>query len=321
MKLSIVIVCWNDLKVIRDCLRSIFDTVIKTDFEVIVSDNASTDGSVEFIRREYPQVKLVENGANLGFSKGNNTGIRAASGDYILILNPDTIVHKGALDLWMQLADQHPDAGAFGCRVLNPDGSWQLSARPFATVWRYWLTALGLGPLANVSDVFTSAVYPHWNGDTTREVDWVSGCCALFRGPLLKKLGGFDEQFFYHFEEADLCHRVWLSGSKIVYIPQVTITHLGGQSVKRAPLRFQLESYRSRYRYFYKYFGERGARRCRTVSIANLRIRQLGYGLLRLVRRSSDLDDRLQMYRAVVQWNKLLDPVRFVKERVEPSVG
>src|SRR5215813_14234454 len=101
MKLSIVIVCWNDLRVIRDCLRSIYDTVVDTDFEVIVSDNGSTDGSIEFIRKDYPQVRLVENGANLGFSKGNNAGIRVATGDYILILNPDTILHKGALDLWL----------------------------------------------------------------------------------------------------------------------------------------------------------------------------------------------------------------------------
>jgi GT2 family glycosyltransferase len=321
MKLSIVIVCWNDLRVIRDCLRSIFETARKTDFEVIVSDNGSTDGSIEFVRENYPQVHVVENRENLGFSKGNNAGIRVAKGDYVLILNPDTIIHDGALDRWVERADAHPEAGAFGCRVLNPDGSWQLSARPFATVWRYWLTALGLGPLANLSEVFTSSVYPHWKGDTQREVDWVSGCCALFRGPLLRELGGFDEQFFYHFEEADLCRRVWDVGSRILFIPEITITHLGGQSVKRAPLRFQLESYRSRYRYFYKYFGERGARRCRRVSIAGLRIRQAAYGLLSLVRPSRDLEERLDMYRAVVRWNKLLDPIRFVKERAEPSLG
>jgi len=314
MKLSIVIVCWNDLRVIRDCLRSIYDTVVDTDFEVIVSDNGSTDGSIEFIRKDYPQVRLVENGENLGFSKGNNAGIRVATGDYILILNPDTILHKGALDLWLRIADRHPEAGAFGCRVLNQDGSWQLSARPFATIGRYWLVALGLGRIA------VSATYPRWNGDTQREVDWVSGCCALFRGPLLKEqLSGFDEQFFYHFEEADLCRRVWASGTKILYSPEPTITHLGGQSVKRAPLRFQLESYRSRYRYFYKYFGEKGAHQCRTVSIAGLRIRQLGYGFLSLVKPSSDLRDRLEMYRTVVQWNKRLDPIRFVRERVEPT--
>jgi len=321
MKLSIVIVCWNDLNVIRNCLESIFATVRKTDFEVIVSDNGSSDGSVDFVRQSYPQARIVENGENLGFSKGNNAGIRVTKGEYVLILNPDTIIHKGALDKWVELANKHPEAGAFGCRVLNPDGSWQLSARPFATVWRYWLAALYLGPLAYLSGIFISNVYPGWKGDTKREVDWVSGCCALFRGRLLKDLGGFDEQFFYHFEEADLCRRVWDAGFKIIFIPEVSITHLGGQSVKRAPLRFELETYRSRYRYFYKYFGEHGARQCRSVSIAALRIRQAGYGMLRLLRPSTDLEERLGMYRTVVRWNKLLDPIRFVKEGVEPSLG
>ena len=138
---------------------------------------------------------------------------------------------------------------------------------------------------------------------------------------MLKDLGGFDEQFFYHFEEADLCRRVWDAGFKIIFIPEVSITHLGGQSVKRAPLRFELETYRSRYRYFYKYFGEHGARQCRSVSIAALRIRQVGYGMLRLFRPSAGLEERLGRYHAVVRWNKLLDPIRFVKEGVEPSIG
>src|SRR5258708_1106055 len=123
MKLSIVIICWNDLKVIGDCLRSIFDDNRLTEFEVIVSDNGSADGSVDFIRQHYPAVRIVENAANLGFAKGNNAGIQVSSGQYVLILNPDTIVHPGALENWLAFADQHPEAGAFGCRVLNPDGS------------------------------------------------------------------------------------------------------------------------------------------------------------------------------------------------------
>src|ERR1700689_589762 len=98
MKLSVVIICWNDLLVIRECLRSIYDGTHKTEFEVIVSDNGSTDGSIEFIHENYPQVVVVENGANLGFAKGNNAGIRASKGEYVLILNPDTIIHEGSLD-------------------------------------------------------------------------------------------------------------------------------------------------------------------------------------------------------------------------------
>ena len=127
MKLSIVIICWNDWKVIADCLSSIFEQTKQISFEVIVSDNGSTDGSRENIRRDFPKAQIVENGANLGFAKGNNAGIRVAQGEYVLILNPDTIICDRALEKLVAFADQHSEAGAFGCRVLNPDGSFQLN--------------------------------------------------------------------------------------------------------------------------------------------------------------------------------------------------
>jgi GT2 family glycosyltransferase len=230
MKLSVVIICWNDLRVIRDCLRSIYEGTHATDFEVIISDNGSVDDSIEFVRKHYPQVRIVENQQNLGFARGNNAGIRASRGEYVLILNPDTIIHDGAFDRLIEFADRHPEAGAFGCRVLNPDGTYQVSARLFPTIWRYWVSALGLSKL---SSLFVYEEYPRWRGDTERSVDWQSGCCVMFRAGLLKNLGGFDEQFFYHFEEVDLCRRVWNAGRPILFTPQAVITHLGGQSVGR----------------------------------------------------------------------------------------
>ena len=156
MKLSVIILCWNDLKVLRDCLRSIYETTKALEFEVIVSDNGSTDGSIEFIREHYPQVRLIENGRNLRFAKANNVGIRASRGEYILILNPDTIIHEGTLEKMVTYADARPKGGAFGCRVLNSDGSYQESARPFLSVRGEWLTALGLRSLAHLSTWFTS---------------------------------------------------------------------------------------------------------------------------------------------------------------------
>src|ERR1700732_3889801 len=144
MKLSIVIICWNDLRVIRDCLRSIFEGTHTTEFEVIVSDNGSVDDSVEFIRKHYPKVTVVENQQNLVFASGNNAGIRASHGEYVLILNPDTIIHDGALDKIVSYADLHPEAGAFGCRVLNADGTFQACIRPLPSVRSEWCAALGL---------------------------------------------------------------------------------------------------------------------------------------------------------------------------------
>lgn len=319
MKLSIVVICWNDWKVIENCLRSIFESTHKTDYEVIVSDNGSTDGSVEKIRSQFPLVNVVENRANLGFAKGNNAGIRVATGEYVLILNPDTIIHDGSLDRWVEWAAQHPEAGAFGCRVHNPDGSYQESARPFPTVGRELIAALYLRPLALLGKSFLSDRYYGWKGDTEREIDWQSGCCVMFRGALLKELEGFDERFFYHFEEVDLCRRVWDAGYSIQFTPKATITHLGGQSVGRFPIRFALETYRNRYRYFYKHFGNTGVRRCRRVGLIALHIRQAGYALLNLFKPTEALKGRLEMYRAVIRWNQLVDPVDFVEHGREPQ--
>jgi GT2 family glycosyltransferase len=159
VKLSIIILCWNDLKVIGDCLRSIYAETRGFEFEVIVSDNGSSDGSIEFIHNKYPRALVLENGCNLGFAKGNNAGIVQATGEYVLILNPDTIIHDRALDKLVVFAEQHPNAGAFGCRVLNSDGSYQGPARPFPTIFRDWLAALYLRPLSYLSDIFVSDTY------------------------------------------------------------------------------------------------------------------------------------------------------------------
>jgi len=322
MKLSIVIICWNDWKVVENCLRSIFEGTKKTEFEVIVSDNGSTDSSVERIHAQFPAVRVIENRANLGFAKGNNSGIREATGEYVLILNPDTIVHPGSLDRWITYADRHAEAGAFGCRVLNPDGSYQESARPFPTVGRSLIAALALRPLGRLGRAFQSDRYTDgWKGDSERQVDWQSGCCVLFRGDVLRQLNGFDERFFYHYEEVDLCRRVWESGRPICFTPEVTITHLGGQSVGRFPVRFALETNRNCYRYFYKHFGAKGARRCRRVTLTHLRVRQLGYGLIYRLKPSDSLKRRLEMYRVAAEWNALLDPIEFVTCGAEPKLS
>ncbi|HEY3856220.1 MAG TPA: glycosyltransferase family 2 protein [Verrucomicrobiae bacterium] len=321
MKLSVVIICWNDFKVIQDCLKSIFAEPLSFDFEVIISDNGSTDPSIPFVKEHYPRVKVVENGANLGFAKGNNAGIRAASGEYVLILNPDTIIHGKSLESFVAFAQNHPKAGAFGCRVLNRDGSDQNPARPLPTVHGYLIAALGLRFLAKFSKAFESDKYLNWDGLSEKEIGFQSGCCVMVRNELLSQLEGFDERFFYHFEETDLCFRVWKSGRSILFCPDAVITHLGGQSVGRFPVRFALETYRSRYRYFFKHYGESGARQIRLVSLVSLAIRCCGYSLINALKPREAVKNRLFCDRALLAWNWRLDPLRFIKEGAEPESG
>jgi|SRR5579872_5250941 len=322
MKLSIVILCWNDRKVIEDCLRSIYSSTRRTDFEIIVSDNGSIDGSVEVIRASYPEIHVVENGRNLRFAKANNVGIGASRGEYVLILNPDTVIHNGTLDRMLAAADEHPEAGAFGCKVLNRDGSYQVSARPFASFKGEWIAALYMRWLGRVNAWFTSDSYPGWTGTIQRQVDWISGCFILVRKNVLNLIGGFDEQFFYYFEDMDLCRRIWQTGYPILYIPGATITHLGGQSTKGrfTPLPFILDSQVTRYLYYYKYYGRSGVRRARRITFVSMLLRVLGLGLKQLVCPTEARRNRLETLRGVFEWNYRVNPVRLVENGEEPHL-
>jgi len=322
MKLSIVILCWNDIRVIGDCLQSIYESTHRIDFEVIVSDNGSTDGSLEFIRTKFPQVHLLENTVNLRFAKGNNVGIRACEGQYTLILNPDTIIHAGTLDNIVEFAEKHPEAGAFGCRVLNVDGTYQGCARPPHTLRSEWCAALHLGWLSHISERFHPGVYVGWEGDTERSVGWLAGCFILTRTELLKKLGGFDEQFFYYYEDTDLCRRIWESGHQVLYSPDFTITHLKGQSTTNrfAASTFALDAEITRYLYYYKYYGDKGARSCQRSSLMGLVLRRLGYGLLQLSRPTEARKKRQDLLRTLFEWNYRVDPIRLVNNGEEPDL-
>ena len=143
----------------------------------------------------------------------------------------------------------------------------------------------------------------------------------MFRGELLKHLGGFDERFFYHFEESDLCFRVWKSGSSILFCPEAEIMHLGGQSVGRFPIRFAIETYRSAYRFFYKHYGQRGVVRVRYVFLLNLLLRYYAYKYVSLFKTSDALQNRLKMYSVVMKWNLGLDPACFIETGREPDLG
>jgi hypothetical protein len=321
-KLSIVILCWNDEAVIHDAINSIYQKTSTVDFEVIVSDNGSSKACIDGIRAAFPHpnLRIVENGANLGFSAGNNAGIAVATGEYILILNPDTVMHEAALDKLVEFADRHPEGGAFGCRAVHADGTYQTTAMVAPTVRRFWIHALGLHRLGRFSSVFRSRAYYGWCGDTEREVDWQSGCCVMFRAELLRRLSGFDPQFFYHCEEVDLCKRVWEAGYKVLFTPKAQITHIGGQSVKRARTRFDLETSRSLYKYFYKHFGADGALRVRYPILLVL-MRRWAYARAAALLNSKAYSPIADSLALQIRWNRLLDPVRLVKFKEEPDLG
>jgi GT2 family glycosyltransferase len=175
--------------------------------------------------------------------------------------------------------------------------------------------------LGAVSAAFDSDVYYGWAGDTERPIGYQSGCCIMVRREVLDRLGGFDARFFYHFEETDLCRRIWNSGFAIMFYPGAKITHLGGQSVGRFPVRFALETYRSLYRYFHKHYGPKGVVHARWLSLAYVGVRYVAYSVRRRFDVSDGLKNRLAMYRVVLAWNWRLDPIDFVNAGIEPDLG
>jgi GT2 family glycosyltransferase len=219
-------------------------------------------------------------------------------------------------------ADRHPEAGAFGCRVLNSDGSYQVSARPFASPRGEWIAGLCLRQLGRLGNWFSSDTYMGWDGDTERQVDWVTGCFIFARVDVLERISGFDEQFFYYYEDMDLCRRIHDCGKAIIYTPEACITHLKGQSTnQRLPaVTFALDSQVTRYLYHYKYYGKRGVRRARRIALVALSLRRVGYMFAQLVAPQAARKDRLTLLRVLLQWTYLCDPVRLVENGEEPNL-
>lgn len=317
VKLSIVIVCWNDRERIGGCLRSIFASTGNPELEVIVSDNGSTDGLPECVRQQFPQVRVVENGTNLGCAAGLNAGIREAHGDYLLVLNPDAVVHKGALSAFVECADRHPEAGAIGCRILDSRGREQRPGLPFPSLAGEWRDALGLHRVGWIWNSMVQLLRP--KKDSERPISWPSGCCVLFRAHAVRAAGGFDDQFFYTYDEVDLCWRMRARGYSSLYTPTAQVTHIGGQSASRFPFRFELERYRNRYRYYYKHFGQRALPAVWRAVQVRLRLRQIAYRLLNLLAPSESRSLKAELYAVAARWNRALDPVRFVEKGEEPA--
>ena len=233
IELSIIMVSYNTKELTLSSLRSIFEQTKDILFEVIVLDNASIDGSADAISREFPQIKLISSKENYGFAKGNNIAIKEAKGEYLLLLNPDTIVLNKAIQHLMAFAKKNQEARIWGGKTqfsdgsLNPASCWRKM-----TMWNIFCRSFGLAWLFPSSPLFNSEAYGGWPRDTVREVDIVSGCFFMIKREFWESLNGFSPQFFMYGEEADLCLRAKNFGAKPMVTPDATIVHYGGASEK-----------------------------------------------------------------------------------------
>lgn len=233
INLSIIIVSCNTRNILRNCLESIFENIKDIDFEVWVVDNASSDGSLEMIEKEFPEVKTIANKENLGFAKANNQAIKKVEGKYIFLLNPDAVILDENFGKLIQFMEEHPEAGACGPLVLNKNGTMQRQCkRGFPTFWNSFAYYSGLWKLFSQNKWWIENFGGYFllgkSDDKICEVGQLSGAAMIVRKEILEKVGLMSEDYVMYWDDTDWCYRIKEANWKIYYVPFVKITHYGG---------------------------------------------------------------------------------------------
>lgn len=256
MLLSVCVVSWNTRDFLRDCLASLSrHPPDGDDWEVIVVDNASGDGTAAMVASEFPQARLIANADNKGYAEGNNQALGAARGDWLLLLNPDVVVHAGALTRALAWMRAHPEAAALGCRLVGPDGKTQPSLRSFPDPGPILWEFLGLSKAFPRSRRFGAYRMTWFGYDRTIEVDQPMGSFLLLTRAAYEAVGGLDPAFPIFFNEVDWCWRAKRGlGLRIFYTPDVSVTHWGAASTRQVRAAMVRESHRSLLRFYDKHY-------------------------------------------------------------------
>jgi len=317
--LSVVIVSWNVRDLLRRCLRSVLDSgpepgrdpnsspspqghSANLQVEIIVVDNGSSDGSTEMVRAEFPQVRLIANNENRGFTAANNQGLATSQGRYLMLLNPDTKVAGDALATMAGYLDERPRVGALGPQLRYADGRLQSSRRRFPTL----ATALFESTVVHESwpdnpfaRRYRMADVP---GDAIQPVDWLVGACLLVRREVYQQVGGLDEGFFMYSEEIDWCRRIKSAGWEIVYLPAATVIHYEGKSSEQVVAARQIYFQSSKVRYFGKHHGRAQAELLRWFLLATYVYQWAREGLKWLIGHKRPMRvERMTAYRQVLR--------------------
>ena len=258
MDVSIIIVNYNTKKLTMECIQSIYHSNMLFQYEILLVDNNSTDGTVEAVESQFPNVKIIANTENVGFSKANNQAIRLSIGRYILLLNSDTIVKYRTIDAMIQFMDEHLNIGASGCKVVLPDGSLDKAChRGFPTPSASFYYISGLAGRFPTSARFNSYHLGHLNMNEIHEVDCLVGAFMLVRREAILQVGLLDETFFMYGEDIDWCYRIKEAGWKIYYYPHTEIVHYKGASSRKKPFKIVYEFHRAMYLFHKKHFASK----------------------------------------------------------------
>ncbi len=255
MDVSVIIVNWNTKDLLLECLRSLEMQTGNFRKEVIVVDNGSTDGSPGSVRATFPDVKVIENNANLGFAKANNIGIAESCGRYVCLVNSDIKIIGSCIQRLINYMDENLDIGICGPKILNPDLSTQDSCRKFPSMWNNLSPSLGLDKIFRDVPFFSGEHMFYFKHDTKLYVDYLAGCFLMVRRKALDEVGLLDERFFIYQEEVDLCKRFREQGWKVSFNPEAAAIHNHGASSSKEPVRFALAREKAVLQYWGKYYG------------------------------------------------------------------
>jgi hypothetical protein len=300
MDLSIIIINWNTKQLLRECVESVYKTTKNINFEIIVVDNASSDGSVEMVKKEFDKVILIENDVNMGFAKANNVGFPLAVGRYVLLLNSDTVVQPDALDSAVKFLDINKEVGALTPKIFNADGTIQHPGylkEPSLTAEIY--DAFELRKIFKIERSDTRPAE-----DDVYEVAHACGCSLFIRNEALDKVGYLDDQMIFSFEDADICIRIRRAGWHILYFPDSHIIHFGGASRGKHNSRAVNAMLQSKYVFFRKYHNGLYVTTLATCLVFSAIIKVLVMSILmiRSNMRSQQLSS-LKYYWSIVMWH------------------
>jgi len=257
--LSVIIVSYNVRAYLEQALHSITKALSNISSEIIVVDNASWDGSVAMLHKQFPRIRVLANSKNVGFAKANNQAIQLAKGKIISLINPDTLVREDTFSTCLEYIHEHADVGALGCKILNPDGTLQLACRRhFPTPWIAFTKIIGLSTLFPKTKMFGQYNLTYLNPDKISEVEALSGSFMLVRKAVIDEVGLLDESFFLYGEDLDWCYRIHQKGWKIIYLPHTQIIHYKGQSTQKAALDNLRIFYQAMQLFARKHFRKKG---------------------------------------------------------------
>lgn len=257
LNLSIIIVSWNVKNYLENCVTSIYNTVENISFEIIVVDNNSDDGSVEMIKGKFPRIILIENKENVGFAKANNQAIKRSKGEFILVLNPDTIVLQDSIFKMYNFLKEHKKVGIVGPKIINQEGRIRYEcARNYNTPFIQFCDLTSLSKRFPKSRIFGHYLMTYWDHNDIREVNAITGACMMLRANILNDIGLlFDESFFMYGEDVDSCYRVKMAGWKIYFLSTAQIIHFWNKSAGQIPFKTLVEMQRAIELFFKKHYG------------------------------------------------------------------